>query len=260
MKRYLSIFAIAALSCSMLAACSDDEDYIPGQPEDPDCYGVYFPEHQTSIELDPAESTDLTFTAARTKTTDAITVPVSIKRGGETFSVSEIEFAAGEAQTTFTVSFPDAEVGVTYDFDMVIEDSRYASIYGLNDSGFYFNVTRVKWNVLGTGAWTYNVAYSGTESGLILEQRDGTNIFRIPNWNGGTTLLFQITANGTVVNTQYIGDDYPGYGQIWIKSTQYGDFDEETSTFTFVVNYYIYGTSLGFGSGIETFTITDPAE
>ncbi len=257
MKRFLSIFALAALSCLMLAACSEDEDYVPGQPEDPDCYGVYFPEHRTSIELDPADGTDLTFTAARTNTADAITVPVSIKRGGETFSVSEISFAAGEAQTTFTVSFPDAEVGVTYDFDMIVEDSRYASIYSTNESGLYFNITRVKWNFLGTGTFRYSAFFSGDDVGLELYQRDGTDIYRIPDWGGGVTLFFYMKDGVPTIDKQEIGYDHPSYGPVSVTSTD-GEYDAENNVYYFLNKYTVAAGS--FGSNVEYFWLTDPVE
>lgn len=43
----------------VLAGCSDDIKYTPGEGEDPDCYGVYFPsqEYATDNERDPAEPT-----------------------------------------------------------------------------------------------------------------------------------------------------------------------------------------------------------
>ena len=49
----------------VLASCSDDIKYTPGEGEDTDCYGVYFPSQENAgdQELDPAEPTTLTFTA-----------------------------------------------------------------------------------------------------------------------------------------------------------------------------------------------------
>lgn len=64
----------------VLAGCSDDIKYTPGEGEDPDCYGVYFPsqEYATDNERDPAEPTTLPFTAKRKNYKDAITVPVEV--------------------------------------------------------------------------------------------------------------------------------------------------------------------------------------
>ena len=40
----------------VLASCSDDIKYTPGEGEDTDCYGVYFPSQENAgdQELDPA--------------------------------------------------------------------------------------------------------------------------------------------------------------------------------------------------------------
>lgn len=257
MKKFFSIFAVAAVACVAFVACSDDETYVPGMPDAADCYGVYFPAQQTSFELDPAEKTELTFTAARTRTDAAITVPVAIKRGGETFSVSEISFAAGAEETEFTVSFPDAQVGTTYNFDLQIEDPLYASVYSQNSSFLYFNVTRVKWNVLGTGDYEYTFWWQGTDKGLTLEQRDGTNMYRIQNWGGGVTLFFTMENGVPTIAKQAIGAEHPSYGTVYVQSTD-GEYDPETGTYYFLNKYTVAAGS--FGSNVEYFVLTDPAK
>ena len=76
----------------VLAGCSDDIKYTPGEGEDPDCYGVYFPsqEYATDNERDPAEPTTLPFTAKRKNYKDAITVPVEVTGTQDgIFTVSE---------------------------------------------------------------------------------------------------------------------------------------------------------------------------
>ncbi len=257
MKKFFNIFAVAALACAAFAACSDDENYVPGEPDAAGCYGVYFPAQQTSFELDPSADTELTFTAARTKTDDAIIVPVAIKRGEETFSVSEISFAAGEEETEFTISFPNAEVGVTYNLDLQIEDPQYASMYSQNSSFLYFNVTRVKWNVLGTGDFFYNYWWVGLEEGLTLEQRDGTDMYRIQNWGGGVTLFFTMQNGVPLIARQEIGDTYSDYGAVYVQSTD-GEYDEENRVYYFLNRYTVSAGS--FGSGVEYFALTNPAE
>lgn len=262
MKKFLSILAVAALACVTMVSCSDDDDYMPGPAEDPSCYGVYFPAQDTSFELDPAEPTSLTFKAARTNDADEITVPVSINMGGDVFTVSEINFAEGQTETTFTVSFPKAEVGVTYKFDMSIDDPRYAKVYGSVNSGLWFSVTRVKWNVLGTGDYYYYGAISGVDEGLTLEQRDGTTQYRIQNWGYGVTFFFFVEDGQVALNPQYFGLDIP-QGPVWLQMATkgvYGTYDEETKTYSFPVQYFINGTSLGFAPGEEYFVLTDPVE
>ena len=117
----------------VLASCSDDIKYTPGEGEDTDCYGVYFPSQENAgdQELDPAEPTTLTFTAMRKNYNDAITVPVEVSSTQDgLFTVSEIKFEAGQEATTFSVDFPGAEVGKTYDCSIVVKDKKYALLYG----------------------------------------------------------------------------------------------------------------------------------
>ena len=97
----------------VLASCSDDIKYTPGEGEDTDCYGVYFPSQENAgdQELDPAEPTTLTFTAMRKNYNDAITVPVEVSSTQDgLFTVSEIKFEAGQEATTFSVEIGRAHV------------------------------------------------------------------------------------------------------------------------------------------------------
>lgn len=135
----------------VLASCSDDIKYTPGEGEDTDCYGVYFPSQENAgdQELDPAEPTTLTFTAMRKNYNDAITVPVEVSSTQDgLFTVSEIKFEAGQEATTFSVDFPGAEVGKTYNCSIVVKDKKYALLYGEYSNGLDFSVTRVQWDLV----------------------------------------------------------------------------------------------------------------
>ena len=93
----------------VLASCSDDIKYTPGEGEDTDCYGVYFPSQENAgdQELDPAEPTTLTFTAMRKNYNDAITVPVEVSSTqrsgyGKIFRDGKIS----EVQTQVSILWP----------------------------------------------------------------------------------------------------------------------------------------------------------
>lgn len=153
MKTFKSLlYALAATA--LFVGCSDDETYTPGQQENPDCYGVYFPSQANiaDLELDPADEPALSFTVRRTKSEGEITVPVTVAsaQGDDIFEATEIEFADGQEETTFVISFPDTEVGTTYACEVNIDDPLYASTYTERSTGFGFSITRVKW-VLVTG-------------------------------------------------------------------------------------------------------------
>ncbi len=153
MKTLKSLLYVLAAGL-FFAGCSDDETYAAGEQENPDCYGVYFPSQANiaDLELDPADEPALSFTVRRTKSEGEITVPVTISsaQGDEIFDATEIEFADGQEETTFVISFPDTEIGTTYTCEVNVDDPLYASTYTERSTGFSFSVTRVKW-VLVTG-------------------------------------------------------------------------------------------------------------
>jgi hypothetical protein len=140
---FIVVAALAAASCT-------EEVVEKGQPDVDGCYGVYFPEEQEnsgSIDLDPVDPTDLSFTVARTVETGDITVPVTVKASEEgIFTVDPITFEDGQTETTFSVHFPNAEIGKSYDCEILLEDPQYVSSYTLNPVSVSFSLSRVKWN------------------------------------------------------------------------------------------------------------------
>ena len=124
-KLYWILLGALALSCA------PEETFVPGEADPADCYGVYFPEGQGgSFVIRPSAPHEFTFRAARTRTDGAITVPV-IVNAPATFEAEPIHFEAGQAETSFTVRFPNIEEQVEQRFDLRVEDSQYASRYDL---------------------------------------------------------------------------------------------------------------------------------
>lgn len=140
------------LALFVLAGCKDDVNYTRGTAEDPDCYGVYFPKKQsarTDLEFEPGAQTEATYTVKRRNTVDPIVVPVVVKANVEDiFVVEPIVFDAGEEETTFTVSFPNAQMGTTYTCDIDIEDPRYASVYGPDKVTLSISLVLAKWELV----------------------------------------------------------------------------------------------------------------
>lgn len=89
LKSLLYVF----LAAFLFVGCNDDENFNPGEPEDPDCYSVYFPTQENigSKELDPAAPTEMTFTVRGLKSEGAIVVPVAdkVERGGCLHSLAD---------------------------------------------------------------------------------------------------------------------------------------------------------------------------
>lgn len=138
----------AFLATAVWAGCSDDPTYTKGAEENPDNYGVYFPQQDSpvEVEVDPADEATVTYKVRRAKYLDAITVPVEITTSEEgILEIEPITFGPGEQETEFTVSFSKAEEGVKYTCEIRIEDPRYISLYGPRATGLSFSVIRAGW-------------------------------------------------------------------------------------------------------------------
>lgn len=148
---------IAAVGLGLSFVSCNKEEYVPGEADEKDCFGVYFPAGQGgTISLDPEEATELEFTAARTIENGDITVPVTVKASEDIFTLSKIEFADGQTETTFKVSFPKAELSKDYSCTISLTDRKYVSSYGVNPVSIDFTVSRVKWErVLGANGEEY---------------------------------------------------------------------------------------------------------
>ena len=80
-------YALLALATVGMVACSEDTTtFEPGPQEVEGCYGVYFPDAEAcetqgplgEVSVDPSEATEYVYTAYRTNTEGAITVPVNV--------------------------------------------------------------------------------------------------------------------------------------------------------------------------------------
>lgn len=135
------------LATSVFAACSEDTT-SPAEPDLENCYNVYFPsqDNASSLTLDPSAPTSLEFKVMRSNDKDAITVPVEIIASEEDiFTASEIVFAEGQTETTFSVDFPKAALGTTYSCTLAVTDPQYVSKYTGKPAFVKFSVLRAKW-------------------------------------------------------------------------------------------------------------------
>lgn len=147
----------AFLAAAVFAGCSDDPTYTPGAGEDPDNYGVYFPDQtvSTEVERDPAADPTVTFKVCRTKYLDAITVPVEITTSEEgILEIPPITFGPGERETDLTISFPKAVEGTKYTCDIRIVDPKFISLYSPRATGLSFSVIRAGWELVTNGDQT----------------------------------------------------------------------------------------------------------
>lgn len=132
---------IFLLALAAVLSCSKGDGYVPGERDPEGCYKVYFPEQggYGSILLRPSAERVLTYRVARQRTDGAIVVPVRVE-ASSAFSVDPISFADGEAETTFSIRFPDIPEQEEVAFSMVIDDPAYVSKYDMRLHYLSFSV------------------------------------------------------------------------------------------------------------------------
>ena len=110
---------------------------------------------------------------------EAIEVPITITNGTEDiFTISSAKFEKGAWDAEYTISFPKAEVGVTYEVQYAVKDPRYVSSYS-DAATATFSVTRVKWVPVGNGVLTDYFWFEGSNPVEVV-MKDGDNTkFRI---------------------------------------------------------------------------------
>ena len=184
---------IAAVGLGLTLVSCNKEEYVPGEADEKDCFGVYFPSGQGgTISLDPDEATELEFKAARAVEDGDITVPVTVTASEDIFTLGKIEFVDGQTETTFKVSFPKAELGKEYACTISLTDRKYVSSYGVNPVSIDFTVSRVKWErVLGAngekyGSWRddfiaglFSLEYVFNDKVEVYERADKKGYYRL---------------------------------------------------------------------------------
>ena len=172
------IFTLAALALAS-TACVKEEEYQKGQSDLEGCYGVYFPVQETQFVVDPDSDPVQTLTAVRTNVDGDITVPVVLSTSADgVLELSPIEFVDGQAETTFTVSYPKAEIGTKYTMSLTIEGPLYASKYLDGATSLDISVLRERWISLGKGQYS-DIWLGVTGEPEILKNELNPNKFRI---------------------------------------------------------------------------------
>lgn len=191
------------LLCAMLlplsafaVSCAEDDNWEPGGPEATNCYDVYFPEDQKYVgdfEIDPKADLEFTYVAHRNNTDGAIVVPVVITTNTEgLYTVSPIEFAEGEDETTFTVTLSEeSELSKKYSLEINIVDPQYVPLYStVNNTSLLLSITRVKWTEVLSG--TFISAFWEESNECKMYQKDDSSHYKITNFLGlGTDFFFE---------------------------------------------------------------------
>ncbi len=133
-------YLLCALLATAFVGCADDAAFEPG-PVDSGA-SVYFPDQTSSILLMPSDDTEVEFIVSRVNTEEAATYLFEFTGDADGILVletSELSFAAGAESATLKISFPSAEIGVSYSGSIAINDEQ-AAIY--KSAVFNFSVMR----------------------------------------------------------------------------------------------------------------------
>ncbi|MCR4603517.1 MAG: hypothetical protein K5683_08320 [Prevotella sp.] len=195
------IFLFATMaSAALFTACSDDDDDYAGPGEwnaTADYANIYFEETSKVESVDPTAPTTASFQVYRRvqheyvfgKDAEGNIIPDSIvsdkivtslpartvkleiiENTNDVFTISDANFAEGDSVATVNVTYDGAEVGVPHVLKVSSSDPSLVSYYS-QDITYTYTVTRVKWNLLGTGHIADNY-YIGEEGDVEIYQRD----------------------------------------------------------------------------------------
>lgn len=231
---------MTALLSMVMFSCAQEEMHAPGELDNENCYGVYFPAQKGlgNIQIEPDDPTTMKFIVRRVNSRGEIRVPVSISSNYPVFTVDEIVFEDGSPVSELVVHFPSAKIAVTYECTLRIEGDEFVSKYSSNPSHINFSVTRVKWNdVIGpngetTGRWRdgifpewFAVTYPNLERSIVLQERDDMpgfyRTFDVYNADYlGTMFASNVSSLCVAQNYTYIDATNPE--KVWIPTFETG--------------------------------------
>lgn len=240
MKRIL--FYMSALLMSFMAAsCEQEMTAELGDPDNPDCYGVYFPSQAGTgdLQVGPDDAKSVKFTVRRLNTRGALEVPVVIESNEPgVFSATEICFEEDSPTAEIEVFFPTIKQGVKYDCTVKVEGSEYVSSYSQNATHISFSVTCVKWNKLigdggeTTGLWRdgifpewFTVAQPNLEQAVeIYERDDMPGYYRIYDVYGTNYMsnMFGMNASSVCLEQHWTYIDATDPEKVWIPTFKTG--------------------------------------
>ena len=267
----------------LMTSCVEEMTAQLGDPDNKDCYGVYFPTQKGfgDIQVGPNDPKSLTLTVRRTNTRGALTVPLTIESEHMgVFSTSELHFEEDAPVAEFKVFFPNIKLGTKYDCTIKVVGDEYVSSYSQNASHMSFSVTCVRWNKLigdngeTTGLWRdgifpewFSVANPNLEKSVVIEERDDMpGYYRIydvydANYMGA---MFGMNASGVCLEQHYTYINATDPEKVWIPTFKTGivmsaDYGE-MSIASYVAENEEFGASISSIYGtLENGVITFPA-
>ena len=225
----------------LMTSCVEEMTAVLGDPDNKDCYGVYFPSQKGlgDLQVGPEDVKSLKLMVRRTNTKGAVTVPLTVE--SETpgiFSVSELVFEEDAPVAEVNVYFPNIKLGVKYDCTIKVQGDEYVSSYSQNASHMSFSVTCVRWNKLvgdkgeTTGKWRdgvfpewFSVPNPNLEQDVVIEERDDLpgyyRIYDVYN-SSYMTNMFQMNASSICLEQHYTYIDATDPEKVWIPTFKTG--------------------------------------
>ena len=292
LNKIFMLAGIAMLGFAMSSCSDDDNDYTPGEPVSADCPAVSFVAEETgkSIELDPTDPTEVTFTVTREKADAAASYNLTVLSNTDDVFVvpATVDFAAGAKEANVKATFNNAEVGKTYALEVALDDAVIDVYKTSTRKSFTFKAVRVKWNNLGKGQWIDDFWYGFWDEVEIFQRDDKPEYYRVKSVYtddlvasaGSATgtyqdyFVFKVAKSGAVtwdtpllINTSYqdTGFDIIGHLPSELNSSLAEDdaksvatYDEEGNIQYLTIAPYWYIDDLGGGFGIYNLYLAFP--
>lgn len=185
MKKNIYSLFIAVIALAGFTACSDsDNDYqwadVPSNAQ------VYFSKDLPAKQTISKKTNSFTIPVSRVKTSDAISVGISLESEDNFFTApASVSFAAGEATANLTISYDPEEL--VYDeykeVTVKIADESYTTIYGA--SSYTFKAGALSpFKSIGKGTMVEGYLWGFTTTVEILQNEENPNIYRVQNGYG----------------------------------------------------------------------------
>lgn len=279
LNKYFLLIGMAV--AGLLSSCDDDDDFQPGPQTVGQGVSFGTVSSAASATFLPTDEPVLTFPVYRKVSTDAADFEVIVNLndsvdGEAVFEIpTSIHFNAGEDMAELTVRFPDAELGVTYSFEIELPAGD-KNLYATN---------LLRRNIMRDYKWiayegTISTDFDGINSSVTVEKAEGFPIWRVVDpfadyWEEvyendtpdysivAQYIKFTVNEDGSVKFETYVNDAYDEENLIyafWPLDFNAGLTEEaamskvvDEQTVELYPYYYVPG--LG-GWGVSAVTIT----
>lgn len=180
MKIFSKYMFIILAGCLALTSCDSDDEYSAGPQNEGAAVSFGLIEANGSVTYLPTDEPKLVLEAQRADATSALDVPITVVSNdviGETpvFNIPEsIHFDANSKTASLEITFPNAELGTSYSFEIQIADG-YQNLYATNT---------IRRTVLRDYEWvSYSGAlvteFDGIDSEVVIQKAKDYSIWRV---------------------------------------------------------------------------------